>query len=315
MHKKISRRKFLVILPTHNHPESLDWSIKSVVNQTNQNFNLVVIGDGVGPKTREIIEKFRYHNNIYFVDSPKTDRHGEEIRDLTIKKFKPKYVTYLCDDDLFLREHLEVMEKDILGFDFVHPQTVFVDADKQLKSFFRTNLKFPTSMHWHLNCANSISLTGATHTYASYISLPVGWTTTPINRATDHYMWEKFFLKKSLRFKSSKFSTTIKMPQAIFNESERENSIKFWYKKTANKNFFNNWNELVQNTIESENIEKFVRFDELLLELDKNREIINTQNGEMRELRMSLNKVYSSHSWKVTKPLRAVVSFSRKKFK
>ena len=314
MNKKIFRKKFLVIIPTHNHPESLNWAIESVLSQTNQNFNLVVIGDGVGPKTRKIMDRFRNYKNIFFVDSPKTNRHGEEIRDLIIREFKAKYVTYLCDDDLFLREHLEVMEKEIVGFDFVHPQTVFVNKDKQISSFFRTNLKFPSSMHWQLNYANSISLTGVTHTYASYISLPVGWTTTPFSRATDHYMWDKFFSKKSLRFKSSKFSTTIKMPQAIFNETERENSIKFWYKKTANKNFFKDWNEQVQNTIERENVEKFVKYDELSLELSKNMELINIQNGEIRALSHSLNNVYSSHSWKVTKPLRDIASFFRKKF-
>lgn len=268
MRNKISK-KFLVIIPTHNHPESLKWSIKSVLNQTTQNFNLVVIGDGVGPNTRKIIEKFRNRENVFFVDSPKTVRHGEEIRDLVIKKFKPKYITYLCDDDLFLKEHLEIMEKEILGFDFVHPQPVYINVDRQIKSFFRTNLKFPLSIHWHLNYANSISLTGVTHTYASYISLATGWTTTPIDRATDHYMWEKFFLKKSLRFKSSNFSTTIKMPQALFNKKERSNSIRFWYKKTTTENFFKDWNILVQNAIELENIEKFIKFDEVLLELKK----------------------------------------------
>ena len=43
-----------VLIPTHDHAETLPIAIASVREQTLQDFELLVVGDGVGEATRKI---------------------------------------------------------------------------------------------------------------------------------------------------------------------------------------------------------------------------------------------------------------------
>ena len=46
-----------VIIPTHNHPKTIKYSISSVQNQTFGDLDIVVIGDGTNKETKEIIRE------------------------------------------------------------------------------------------------------------------------------------------------------------------------------------------------------------------------------------------------------------------
>lgn len=263
--------------------------------------------------SRKIANSYTYLNNFYFIDIEKTERHAEKTRDKVIKKFKPKYITYLCDDDLFLDKHLEVMELEIQDFDFVHPQPVFIDPDKNVRSFFRTNLEVPESIQWHLNkpYKNSISLSGVTHTLESYLSLPYGWRNTPVDRWTDHYMWEQFFLENKLKFKTSKYSTTIKLPAEIFNTLERSIQIKYWFEQIQKKDFFIDWNDKVRSQIQIENVKKYIEFEKLQLSNLENENRIKDLIDKYKSIDKQLQNVYNSKSWKLTKFLRTSANLVR----
>jgi len=49
--------KFSIIIPAHNEEDVIERAIKSVQNQTFQNFEIIVFNDGSTDKTREIVEK------------------------------------------------------------------------------------------------------------------------------------------------------------------------------------------------------------------------------------------------------------------
>jgi len=51
--------KISVIIPTYNRANSLPRSIKSVLNQTYQDFELIVVDDGSTDSTRELVEEFQ----------------------------------------------------------------------------------------------------------------------------------------------------------------------------------------------------------------------------------------------------------------
>ena len=59
MEKKII---FSVIIPTYNRSNSLIEAIKSVLNQTYKNFEIIVCDDGSTINTEEIINKFKKAN-------------------------------------------------------------------------------------------------------------------------------------------------------------------------------------------------------------------------------------------------------------
>lgn len=53
--------KFLIIIPTHNEEKNIIFTLKSLQNQTFQNFFCVIVNDGSTDKTQEIVEHFINH--------------------------------------------------------------------------------------------------------------------------------------------------------------------------------------------------------------------------------------------------------------
>ncbi|HAY69651.1 MAG TPA: hypothetical protein DCY82_15445, partial [Acidimicrobiaceae bacterium] len=199
-----------VIIPTHNHPGPLAFSIASVLQQSFEDLSLVVIGDGVGDDTRGVVfEAMKQDSRVSFVDRPKSARHAEAVRHEVICSVDSPFIAYQGDDDLWLPNHLQVMLQLLDDADFVHPLPIFVKANGTLRHA-PTDLSRPRCLAWHLSETprNAISLTGVTHSRASYLKLPYGWRETPAGRWTDHYMWQQYFLSDDVRLKTSPLSTT-----------------------------------------------------------------------------------------------------------
>jgi glycosyltransferase involved in cell wall biosynthesis len=74
--------KFSVIIPTSiDRGFILPHSIGSVLNQTVQDFEILIVGDGVNNSTKEVIhELIAKDSRIKFFDFPKHPRRGEENR-------------------------------------------------------------------------------------------------------------------------------------------------------------------------------------------------------------------------------------------
>ena len=53
--------KFLIIIPTHNEEKNILFTLKSLQQQTFQDFYCVIVNDGSTDKTREIVEDFINH--------------------------------------------------------------------------------------------------------------------------------------------------------------------------------------------------------------------------------------------------------------
>ena len=247
---------FLVIIPTYNHPETLEYAVCSVLNQSYKNFRLVIICDGVTQETRNITAKFNDDSRVTVLDFPKSSRVGEEYRDIAIRSFPSRYVTYLGDDDLFLADHLKIMKEELLNYDFTHPLPVYLTNEMQIRLFAKTNLREKYWINWHIEgppYKNSISMTGVAHTRDIYFCLNEGWTTTPEKRWADHYMWCKFFSLDGIRLSTSKFSTTIKSPQRLFNSLERKQHLGYFYNKLQEDSFTESWNEHVRQVLDKTN--------------------------------------------------------------
>ena len=100
-----------IIIPTYKRSEMLDRAINSVLNQTYQNFEILIVDDN-NPNTeyRKDTEKFmkRYKDNhkIRYIKMEKNGG-GAAARNFGIKNAKGKYIAFLDDDDEYLPEKLE----------------------------------------------------------------------------------------------------------------------------------------------------------------------------------------------------------------
>src|SRR6185312_2167115 len=53
-----------VIVPNYNHAKFLDQRIDSIINQTYQQFELIILDDCSTDNSREIIEQYRMHPKV-----------------------------------------------------------------------------------------------------------------------------------------------------------------------------------------------------------------------------------------------------------
>jgi glycosyltransferase involved in cell wall biosynthesis len=53
-----------IIIPNYNHAQYLDERIQSVLNQTYQNFEVIILDDKSTDNSREVIEKYRNHPKV-----------------------------------------------------------------------------------------------------------------------------------------------------------------------------------------------------------------------------------------------------------
>ncbi len=95
-----------VIIPTYNRAELLKRSIQSVLNQTYQNFELIIVDDCSDDNTREIVKSFKDPKIRYYKHSK--NKGPAAARNKGIKHAKGKYIAFQDSDDEWLPEKLEI---------------------------------------------------------------------------------------------------------------------------------------------------------------------------------------------------------------
>jgi glycosyltransferase involved in cell wall biosynthesis len=225
-----------VIIPTHSAHDTLALTALSAVNQTLAPHRITIIGDGATPEVREVAEELsRKHDGIEFLDKPKLKNRGEKYRDEVIKSSDADFISYLCDDDIYMPNHLQVMAKHLKEFDFVHPRPTFVNPDGTF-FFLPSGIESQRIRDWHTlePPRNTISLTGASHTIESYLSLDIGWDAGPPEIWTDLFMWAKFFANPDVTTFTSPFTTTIKLMHTNDQREllSRTDLVQHWYNLT-----------------------------------------------------------------------------------
>jgi len=95
-----------VILPTYNRERVLPQAIESVLAQTFNKFELLIVNDGSTDNTRSVIAQYADKRIVYLEQENK----GLALaRNLGLGKARGKYVTYLDDDDLYYSDHLKTL--------------------------------------------------------------------------------------------------------------------------------------------------------------------------------------------------------------
>jgi len=95
-----------VILPTFNNEKTIAKAIKSILDQTYSDFELIVINDFSSDKTREIILSFDDPRIIYL----ENDRNigGAESRNKGLKNAKGDFIAMMDGDDIAFDERLKI---------------------------------------------------------------------------------------------------------------------------------------------------------------------------------------------------------------
>lgn len=96
-----------VIIPTYNKADYISQTIESVLQQTYQNFEIVIVDDCSQDDTEATIQKY-LSDKIRYSKHSQNWGPGATFND-GIEKAQTEYVTLIASDDILLPDHLEVM--------------------------------------------------------------------------------------------------------------------------------------------------------------------------------------------------------------
>jgi glycosyltransferase involved in cell wall biosynthesis len=102
-----------IILPTYNRSNVLVYAMRSVLYQTYQNFELIVVGDGCTDDTGSVVQCFR-DPRITWLDLPKGFGCGFGNRNLALEQARGELIAYQQHDDLWFPDHLALLVSAIL---------------------------------------------------------------------------------------------------------------------------------------------------------------------------------------------------------
>jgi glycosyltransferase involved in cell wall biosynthesis len=192
-----------VLMPTHNHAHLIDYSIRSIQDQTFADFELFVVGDGAAAETRDIVEEFAHNDpRIRYFDFPKGQRHGEAHRHIVLQEARGEIVAYCGDDDLWLRGHLASLVKLLKQHDFGHMVQINVHGPEEFVVYGGSLAEPGCWRKVRDGQAAFFGLTVGGHRMSAYRALPLGWSPAPPDIYTDQFMWRKFLRQPGLRFAS-----------------------------------------------------------------------------------------------------------------
>lgn len=125
--------KVSIIMPTYNRAYILSNAIQSVLKQTYENWELIIIDDASEDETKEIVKKYN-DSRIKFILNDK-NRGANYGRNIGIKASQGKFIAFLDSDNYWLCDKLQKQVEKISQTDektaFVFCQEKVVQNEKE----------------------------------------------------------------------------------------------------------------------------------------------------------------------------------------
>lgn len=284
MNNKINSEKVSVIVPAYNVGQYISECINALLNQTYNNYEIIIINDGSTDNTLDVCMRFQNHNKINIINQ---ENMGVSItRNNGIRLAKGKYIVFVDPDDIVSDKYLELLVKNIVSYNADMAICEYTNSFKEMDK----------------NSSDNISLVSAKDIIIQLVE----------NKLKDAYIWNKIYKKdiiiaEGLYFPDKikiwedmyfliqylkKSNKVIKIPQVLYYYRIRENSAVTSTESTANlkdklyilnklKMLFseNGYKELIAN-IEEIYVHTYLRYI-FLLDKDKN----SSRNAIKEELK------------------------------
>lgn len=120
-----------IVMPSHNSENTISESIQSVIKQTFQDWELLIVDDKSTDGTWEIINNFSsLHQNIRKFRSEVNQGAGAS-RNLAIEKAEGRFIAFLDSDDIWEHEKLEEQISFMLKNNYPFTYTYYTGFDNQ----------------------------------------------------------------------------------------------------------------------------------------------------------------------------------------
>lgn len=144
------------IVPCYNAAKYLTDLIKSVQNQTNSNWELILIDDGSTDNTREIVDIFLNDKRIHYIYQ--NNNGVSNARNHGLKEARGEYITFIDADDWIEKNfvesisHVDLANINICGYREIYPngkiktqcKPSFIYSNSPLETYTVRNSYFRT---------------------------------------------------------------------------------------------------------------------------------------------------------------------------
>jgi glycosyltransferase involved in cell wall biosynthesis len=136
---------FSIIIPVYNRERLVCETIKSILEQDFNSFEIIIVDDGSTDGTASIIKEIK-DNRIRYFYIENSERAA--ARNYGMKKSNGKYITYFDSDDLFLANRLKTFHIKII--EFKNPEVIYSNFSNSNKQSF-INFKYSWNRLIHNN--------------------------------------------------------------------------------------------------------------------------------------------------------------------
>ena len=124
-----------IILPIYNSNKNyLEKSIKSCLNQTYKNIELIIVEDGSEKDSEELVKSFS-DDRIRYIKKQKNEKLPMALN-TGFNASKGQYLTWTSDDNIYMEEALEIMYnflKENSLYEFVYCDWYSIDENENIK--------------------------------------------------------------------------------------------------------------------------------------------------------------------------------------
>ena len=185
--------RFSILLPAHNRADVLGFAIASVLEQSETDFELLIVADGCTDGTADIVASFA-DPRIRFFDLPKAPHLGYANRNVVLRQARGHLVAYAAHDDLMLPDHLALLG-DLLeqnGVAWCYSRPLWVSTDGVIVPFC-TNLGLADELRAFLQDRNTIPTSCVAHSRAALEQ--VGFWPEDVPSAADWVLWRRMITR------------------------------------------------------------------------------------------------------------------------
>ncbi|MCI8796015.1 MAG: glycosyltransferase family 2 protein [Dorea sp.] len=95
-----------IIMPTYNRAYIIERAIVSVIHQTYEDWELIIVDDASKDNTREIVKKYISNKILYFENFE--NKGSNESRNIGVRNAKGEYIAFLDSDNYWPENRLEL---------------------------------------------------------------------------------------------------------------------------------------------------------------------------------------------------------------
>lgn len=122
-----------VIMPAYNSKEFINETIDSIINQTYENWELIIVDDYSTDNTIEIIQNYMANDSRIFLFEQEKNMGTAVARNTAVSKAKGEYLAFIDSDDLWKKEKLAKQLEFMRANNYTFTSTSYEEVDERGK--------------------------------------------------------------------------------------------------------------------------------------------------------------------------------------